>query len=188
MSATRIRWAGWLVLLLSMASVADEPLPVVPQVDLQKYAGRWYEIARLPNRFERECVRDITATYRLLPGSRVDVLNQCTKADGSRIAAQGLARSSDGSTSRLEVRFAPSWLGVFPFVWGDYWIIALDPDYQWSLIGAPSRDYLWILARKPTLESSQIQRLLEKAQALNFDTGSIVFPAHSPASSAYPQR
>ena len=188
MSATRIRWAGWLALLLSMASVADKPLPVVPQVDLQKYAGRWYEIARLPNRFERECVRDITATYRLLPGSRVDVLNQCTKADGSRIAAQGLARSSDGSTSRLEVRFAPSWLGVFPFVWGDYWIIALDPDYQWSLVGAPSRDYLWILARKPTLESSQIQRLLEQAKALNFDTGSIVFPAHSPASNAYPQR
>jgi apolipoprotein D and lipocalin family protein len=176
------------MLLLSMAAVADEPLPVVPQVDLQRYAGRWYEVARLPNRFERECVRDITATYRVLPGNRIDVLNQCIKADGSRISANGRARSSDGSTSRLEVRFAPSWLGVFPFVWGDYWIIALDPDYQWSLIGAPDRDYLWILARKPTLEATQVQRLLEKAKALNFDTSSIVFPAHTPVPGVHPQR
>jgi len=176
------------MLLLSMAAVADEPLPVVPQVDLQRYAGRWYEVARLPNRFERECVRDITATYRVLLGSRIDVVNQCIKADGSRISANGLARSSDGSTSRLEVRFAPAWLGVFPFVWGDYWIIALDPDYQWSLVGAPNRDYLWILARKPTLEASQVQRLLEKAKALNFDTSSIVSPDHTPVPGVHPQR
>ena len=183
-----MRWAAWLALLLSMESSADEPLPVVQQVDLNRYAGRWYEIARLPNRFERECARDITATYQVLPENRVDVLNQCIKGDGSRMSARGLARSSDGSTSRLEVRFAPAWLSPFPFVWGDYWIIALDPDYQWSLVGAPSREYLWILARKPTLETSQVQRLLEKAKALNFDINAIVFPDHSPIPNAPAQR
>ena len=104
------------------------------------------------------------------------------------MSARGLARSSDGSTSRLEVRFAPAWLSPFPFVWGDYWIIALDPDYQWSLVGAPSREYLWILARKPTLETSQVQRLLEKAKALNFDINAIVFPDHSPIPNAPAQR
>jgi apolipoprotein D and lipocalin family protein len=188
LSARKISLDAWLVLLFATPAFADEPLPVVPQVDLEKYAGQWYEIARLPNRFERECVRDITTSYQVLPESRVDVLNQCTKADGTRISARGLARSSDGSTARLEVRFAPSWLGMFPFVWGDYWVIALDSDYQWSLVGAPSRDYLWILARKPALEPGQIQRLLEKAKALNFATENIVFPTQSAASKTLPQR
>jgi apolipoprotein D and lipocalin family protein len=182
LNASRIKWAGWLTLLLSMTSLADEPLPVVPKVDLQKYAGQWYEIARLPNRFERECVRDITATYKVLPGNRIEVINQCIKADESKVTAQGLARSSDGSTSRLEVRFAPAWLGLFPFVWGDYWVIALDPDYQWSLVGAPSRDYLWILARQPVLDPGQAQRLIEQAQNLGFATDTLVFPPQSTAS------
>lgn len=176
-----LKRAGWLALMLSTAAMADQPLPVVPQVDLQKYAGRWYEIARLPNRFERECARDITATYKVLPGNRIDVLNQCVKTDGTRISAQGVARSSDGSASRLEVRFAPSWLGFFPFVWGDYWIIALDQGYQWSLVGSPNRDYLWILARTPSLEASQIERLLEKAKTLNFATETVTFINHSKA-------
>jgi apolipoprotein D and lipocalin family protein len=167
--------AGWLALMLSTAVLADQPLPVVPQVDLQKYAGRWYEIARLPNRFERECAKDITATYKVLPDNRLDVLNQCIKADGAGISARGVARSSDGSTSRLEVRFAPSWLGFLPLVWGDYWIIALDPEYQWSLVGSPDRDYLWILARTPTLDSRQVEHLLEKAKALGFPTETIIF-------------
>lgn len=163
---------------------ADEPLPVVAQVDLSRYAGTWYEIARLPNRFEKDCARAITATYKVLPENRIDVLNQCVKQDGSAVSARGLARSSDGSTSRLEVRFAPSWLGFLPFVWGDYWVIALDPDYRWSLVGSPDRKYLWILARTPQLPDSQVQALLEKAKALGFAIDTMIFVSnnalHSP--------
>lgn len=171
------------MLLLNFAVRAEEALPVVPQVDLQRYAGKWYEIARLPNRFEQDCARDVTATYKMLPKSQVEVLNQCIKADGALMSAKGLARPRDDSTSRLEVRFAPAWLRFLPFVWGDYWVIALAPDYQWSLVGSPDRRYLWILARTPKLGDDQVRRLLENAKALGFATETMVFVTHTTTSS-----
>lgn len=164
--------AGFLV---CHGAQANADLPVVPHVALERYAGVWYEIARLPNRFERDCERDITATYKLLPDNRVDVLNQCVKADGTRMSARGLARSSDGSTSRLEVRFAPAWLGIFPFVWGDYWVLDLASDYRWSMVGSPDCEYLWILSRQPEMAEEEVERLLAKAKALGFATGRVVY-------------
>ena len=157
--------------------MANDALPTVPSVDLQRYAGRWYEVARLPNRFERKCVGDVTATYGLRAGGGLDVLNQCRLADGSMISAKGVARLAEknGSTARLEVRFAPEWLGFLPFVWGGYWVIALADDYSWSMVGAPDREYLWILSRNPGMARSDINALLVKAQAMGFDTSSIVY-------------
>jgi apolipoprotein D and lipocalin family protein len=150
-------------------------LPVVEHVTLERYAGRWYEVARLPNRFERECAGDISAAYALLPDGKVSVLNQCRKPDGRRMSASGVAKSADGSsTARLKVRFAPSWLGFLPFVWGDYWIIELASDYSWSLVGSPDRKYLWILSRQSTLDQAQISRLLERARTLGFATGNVI--------------
>lgn len=165
---------GFLAWLAFGPCVRADALPVVERVELERYAGRWYEVARLPNRFERKCAEDITATYKLLPQKRLDVLNQCRKSDGSLMSARGLARSADGSSSRLEVRFAPSWLGIFPFVWGDYWVIDLADDYSWSMVGSPDRKYLWILSRQPALDDAQMKPLLEKAGALGFDTANVV--------------
>ncbi|HSI94756.1 MAG: lipocalin family protein [Methylophilaceae bacterium] len=170
----RLCLIAWLSCSVSVH--AEDKLPTVDRVALERYSGLWYEVARLPNRFERECVGDITATYALLPTGMVDVLNQCRKLDGALMSARGLARSADGrSTSQLEVRFAPAWLGVFPFVWGDYWVIDLAADYSWSMVGSSDRKYFWILSRQPAMDKTQIDRLLKKAQAIGFDTKQVVF-------------
>lgn len=160
----------------SVSVQAADKLPTIDRIALERYSGLWYEVARLPNRFERHCAGDITATYALLPAGKIDVLNQCRKLDGSLMSARGLARSADGrSTSRLEVRFAPAWLGMFPFVWGDYWVIDLAADYSWSMVGSPDRKYFWILSRQPAMDKPQLDRLLKRAQAIGFDTSQIVF-------------
>src|SRR4029078_10863291 len=106
---------------------ADTPAPVrtVPFVDLERYAGDWFEIARIENRFQRRCVGDVRASYSRRPDGRLDVVNRCRTADGE-IDAPGIARIVDEQTfARLKVRFAPAWLSWLPLVWGDYWIIGL---------------------------------------------------------------
>ena len=127
----------------------------VPFVDLDRYVGDWFEIARYPNRFQRTCVGDVRASYARRPDGRLDVVNRCRTADGS-IEARGVARVVDDRTfSRLQVRFAPAWLSFVPFIWGDYWIIGLADDYSWAVVGSPDRDYLWILARTPRLDDQR---------------------------------
>lgn len=157
------------------AANADDTLPVVDHVALDRYIGRWYEVARLPNRFERACAGDVTATYTSLPQGQLAVVNQCRKADGTLMAARGVARPAGKTPSaRLEVRFAPAWLGFLPIVWGDYWIIALADDYSWSLVGSPDREYLWILSRQPSMAREQTDALLARAHRLGFDTSRII--------------
>ncbi|GAB2182085.1 lipocalin family protein [Denitratisoma sp. agr-D3] len=164
------------LLSLAMPLSAADPLPTVTTLDVGRYAGRWFEIFRLPNRFQERCAGEVTATYALLPDGKIEVLNACRKGDGSTIDAKGVARQAEGPSQpgRLEVRFAPAWLGFLPFVWGDYWIIDLAPDYGTSLIGTPDRRYLWLLSRTPQLDDQRQQALLEKARALGFDTTQLV--------------
>src|SRR5919205_1829181 len=100
----------------------SEPEPeAVSSVDLSRYQGKWYEIARFPNRFEKSCAGDVTATYRLATDGGINVLNECRKANGEIKRAEGKARKADknGPTSKLEVRFAPAFLSFLPVVWGD---------------------------------------------------------------------
>jgi apolipoprotein D and lipocalin family protein len=128
------------------AADAAKPLQVVPSVDLKRYQGVWHEVARLPNRFQNKCARDTTATYTLRPDGKVEVLNQCREASGKISSAKGTAKLADknGPASKLRVTF------FWPF-YGNYWIIDLDPDYQWAVIGEPGRKYFWILSRTPIL-------------------------------------
>jgi apolipoprotein D and lipocalin family protein len=159
----RPRWAAAVALVAATtlqppAAHAQTPPPVraVPFVDLDRYAGDWFEIARFPNRFQRQCIGDVRATYARRPDGRVDVVNRCRVAEGET-EARGVARIVDERTSaKLKVRFAPAWLSWFPMVWGDYWIIGLAPDYSWAVVGDPGRDYLWILARAPNLDDASI--------------------------------
>ena len=146
---------------------AAAPLPVVPQLDLDRYAGQWHEIARYPNFFERMCVGDVTAHYTRNADGTVSVVNACRKEDGSMQRAEGLARVV--APARLEVRFAPAWLGFLPFVWGDYWVIDLAPDYSHAVIGEPSREYLWILARNPRMDDATYARITGGLAALGYD-------------------
>lgn len=153
---------------------ATTPLPTVNQVDLERYVGRWYEISRLPMWFERNCIGDVTATYTLREDQRIDVVNRCSTKAGF-ISAKGIAEiPDDAQPGQLKVRFAPDWLAWFPIVWGDYWIIDLDTQYRWVMVGAPSRSYLWILSRTPTLDDNTIDALKQKASALGFAVNEMI--------------
>lgn len=161
------------------AQAAEVALQAVPAVDLQRYAGTWYEIARLPNKFQADCVSDVTATYTPKPDGRVEVVNRCRKKDNSIDEANGIARVVDPSTNaKLEVRFAPEWLSWLPMVWGDYWIIDLAPDYSVAAVGDPRREWLWVLARKPKMDEASYQELLNRLTAQGFDTAQLRKTTH----------
>ena len=167
--------AGW----AAAALAADAPLRVVPDVDFARYQGRWYEIARLPNWFEKSCARDVTAEYAPRDDGRITVVNRCRQSDGTMKSAEGIARRVDGKpASVLKVRFAPAILSFIPQVWGDYQIIALAPDYSHAVIGTPDRKYLWVLARTPTLDPVVYRMLLEDARAQGFDVARVEMPPH----------
>ena len=150
-----------LAALLALGLQAAPP-PTVDRVDLARYMGTWHEIARYPNRFQKDCTC-ATATYSLRPDGKVSVLNQCLTADGASRSARGRAKVVDTATNaRLKVSF------FWPF-YGDYWILDLDPDYQRVLVGTPNRKYLWILSRQPRMSPETYARLEARARELGFD-------------------
>ena len=160
---------------VAMVAAENRPLRVVPEIDYTRYAGTWYEIARLPNRFEKKCVSNVTANYALRPDGRVTVTNRCKQADGSIDQATGIARRVEGRPSSvLQVRFAPAFLSFLSKVWGDYQVIELGPQYDYSVVGSPDRKYLWILARAPQLDPGTYQSLVERAKAQGFDTSTLI--------------
>lgn len=151
------------------------PLKPIPSLELPRYMGRWYELARYPNRFQKDCRGAATADYRLLPGGTVEVVNRCPRADGSQDQATGEARrvGAEGSAV-LEVRFAPAWLSFLPFVWGDYWVVELDAAYQLAVVSEPQREYLWVLSREPSLPASQWQALEARLRTLGFEPARLI--------------
>jgi len=169
---------GVLVGVLLMASVQDqkpEPVRTVDAVDLDRYVGEWFEIARFPNPFQRGCAGDVLATYVKRSDGRINVINRCHAADGHLTEARGVARVVDSRTSaKLKVRFAPAALSFLPFVWGDYWILGLADDYSWAAVGSPDRKYLWILARTPTLDAERLASATSTARANGFDIDRLV--------------
>ena len=161
----------WLGLsLLGPSQAALPPLQAVPSVDVPRYMGTWHEVAKYPNWFQRKCASSTQATYSLLAENRVQVQNRCKTDKGEWTQALGAARQMGGPTSaKLKVRFAPEWLSFIPLVWGDYWIIDLDPQYQWVVVSEPQREYLWILSRTPQMPAATYQALLAKLEVLGFD-------------------
>lgn len=173
------------VVLAGLAATVDartspDP-PTVAAVDLERYQGTWFELGRLPFRFQRQCVSDVTAEYVLRGDGRVDVINACVKADGAVDRAKGIARvvSRDGSNSKLEVRFAPAFLSFISAVWGDYWILDLAPDYSTALVGTPDRRYLWVLARSADVGGERYAALLARAASLGYDVDRVVPTRHT---------
>ena len=161
-------------MVLAGMAAADRKgeLAVVGAVDLSRYAGRWYEIARLPNRFEKKCADSVTATYTLRSDGKVDVVNRCRKANGEYTTARGKAKIVDKKTNaKLKVTF------FWPF-YGDYWILDLGPNYEYAVVGAPNRDYLWILSRTPQLDEQLYQRLLKEMATRGFATDRMIRTSH----------
>jgi apolipoprotein D and lipocalin family protein len=165
---------GVMSMSLFAAGAADRPLRVVPSVDLNRYAGPWYEIARLPNRFQRGCASDTKATYTLKPDSKISVLNECRGADGRVTTAKGTAHvaSKAGPNTKLRVTF------FWPF-YGDYWIIDLDPDYRWAVVGEPDRKYFWILSRDPRMDENVFRQIVSRAEAQGYNLSSLIRTKHT---------
>jgi apolipoprotein D and lipocalin family protein len=164
---------GGLLVLVAASSLSGcmstpaAPLPTVASVDLPRFMGDWYEIAKLPNRFQASCASDTVARYSL-QGDGVAVLNRCRRADGSVDSIRGHADVVAGSGgARLRVSF-------FWPIYGDYWVLALDGAYEAVLVGEPSRKYAWVLSRSPMLDESRLQAMLARAQALGFDRDAFV--------------
>ncbi|MBV1733512.1 MAG: lipocalin family protein [Hydrogenophaga sp.] len=154
----------------AQTSAPPEPLQTIARLDVGRYLGTWYEIAKYPNRFQRQCVADTSALYRLRDDGQLDVINRCRQANGEVAEAVGRARQDGPADSpKLEVRFAPAWLSWLPMVWGNYWVIDLDTDYQLVAVSEPSREYLWVLSRTPTVEAGAYQALLGRLREKGFD-------------------
>lgn len=181
MKVIQFKYAVTLVVMLAgnAWSSAVDPSGVAPPagaletiatLDVPRYMGTWYEIAKYPNRFQKMCVADTRAEYSLQADGTVQVINRCRLANGAMTEALGSARQmGDKQSPRLKVRFAPAWLSFMPFVWGDYWVIDLDSDYQLAAVSEPKREFLWILARTPQVNPAAYEALLTRLASKGFD-------------------
>jgi len=150
-----------IAIMFSFFSCSKAPLDTVPNVDIEKYSGTWYEIARLPNSFEKG-LKCVTATYSLKENGKIKVENRGVKADGKVSDIEGTAWQSDGEyPGRLKVRF------FWPFS-GDYYIMKLADDYSYSLVGSPSWKFLWILSRSKSISDETKSELLQYAKDRGF--------------------
>lgn len=144
----------------------NKPLKTVTHVELEKYLGTWYEIAKFPQNFEKGCTH-VTAEYTLRDDGKIDIVNSCMK-DGIPKIAEGIASIDDKeSNAKLDVQFQ------WPFS-GKYWIIALAPDYSYAVVGHPNRKYLWILCRKPVMDNMTYNHLVLVAAGRGFDIRKLV--------------
>jgi len=170
-----MRKLAFLALALPACAHRGPPLRTVDRVDLQRYVGTWYEIATIPASFQKGCV-GVTATYTLRPDGDVDVVNTCRKErlDGPERSARGKAWSVDPSNAKLEVQF------FWPF-YGDYWVIDLGNDYEYAVVGHPSREYLWILSRKPSMDEATYQAILGRLREQGYDLSRIERTPQPPA-------
>ena len=154
----------------SFSAWAQTELATIPSLNVPRYMGTWYEIAKLPNPFQKNCVSNTLAIYEAMPNGTVRVTNRCTESNGKVKEAVGEARQIGNATSpKLEVRFAPAWLSFLPFVWGNYWVIDLDADYKLAAISEPGRELLWILSRTPQVCDAAFKPLLDRLAKTGFD-------------------
>lgn len=160
---------------LTAQTTAKPPeLKPVASVDLSRYVGKWYEIGKYPNRFQKQCVANTAANYTMKSNGKIEVRNECTLKDGRIETAIGEAKIADKKTnSKLKVRFAPPALSFLPFVWANYWIIDLDPEYGYVAIGEPKREYFWILSRNSSMDDALYQTILRRAEAMGFNPAKV---------------
>lgn len=159
--------------------IVSEPLTPITSLDLPKYMGRWYEISKFPNWFQRKCVSETHADYSIEPEGTVQVINRCRLDNGDINLASGKARQIGSSYSaKLEVSFAPEWLSFIPALWGDYWVIDLDAEYKLVAISEPRRKYLWVLSRSPKVDQFTYDALLERLRLKGFDIDKLEYTTH----------
>jgi apolipoprotein D and lipocalin family protein len=146
----------------------NQALAAVPAVDLKRYVGVWYEIARLPNRFEKGCAANVTATYTQLSSGKIQVINECQQANKAMKRSNGTAKVvANSGNAKLKVSF------FWPFA-GDYWVLELGENYEYAVVGEPGRKYLWVLSRTTQMDEALYQQLLGRMATKGFDTKSVI--------------
>lgn len=190
MKLIRLCWVLSLLHLFVLDAAAQQgqrPLKAIAQLDVPRYLGRWYEIAKFPNRFQRQCASDTSADYALLPHGHIRVLNQCRNSAGNWEHAIGVAQQVEGPhAAKLKVRFAPEWLSFLPFVWGDYWVVDLDDKYELVAVSEPQREFLWVLSRAPVVPEASYSALLGRLAATGLEVGKLE-KTPQPLASARPE-
>ncbi|WP_413574828.1 lipocalin family protein [Bdellovibrio sp. HCB290] len=158
--------------ILALSSAAQ--VQTVPKVDLSQYIGKWYEIASIPHSFQKQCVRAVTADYRKLENGYIEVINSCETPDGTRSVSEGRAKVVDPLTNaKLKVTFVKLFGWIFSFG-GDYWILDLDEDYRYAVVGHPTRKYGWILSRNPNLSMTDLKLISDKLKVQGYDLCSLL--------------
>ena len=153
------------------AQAQSQPVQTIASLDVPRYMGTWHEIAKYPNRFQKSCASQTRAQYATQSDGSLQVINRCVTSQGDTLEAVGQALQVGGPTSpKLQVRFAPVWLSWLPWVWGDYWVIDLDKDYQLAAVSDTKREYLWVLSRNKQVPPAAYQALLARLTAQGFDT------------------
>lgn len=177
-----IRYATFILLSsFSLLAMAEQPVASVPSVDLPRYSGKWFEIASFPMFFQRKCIADTTAEYTPAPEGTITVRNRCRTESGFDEAV-GKATVVEGTgNSQLKVSF------FWPFK-ADYWVLGLDPEYRWAVVGNPNRKYLWVLSRTPQIPPALLAAALASASGQGFDLTQLRYTAQSnpPTTAAKP--
>jgi apolipoprotein D and lipocalin family protein len=170
------------------SDTAKVALAPVASVDVSRYQGTWHQLALYPNRFQKSCASNTRAQYSAQPGGTVQVINACRTAEGKDMQVIGQARPARGAAMannqltppQLQVRFAPEWLAWLPVVWGDYWVIQLAADYRYAVVGEPSRNYLWVLARDTQLAPADWGAIETRLKEQGYDPARLVREKHLP--------
>lgn len=170
-------------IVLASAAACAQPLAdlqSIPGLDVKRYLGRWHELAKYPNWFQRKCAADTAADYSLMADRSIRVLNRCRLQNGEIDQATGVARQiGEAASAKLQVRFAPDWLSFLPFVWGNYWVIDLDEKYELVAVSEPKREYLWILSRSTVVDPTRYAALLARLTAMGFDVNKLEKTPHT---------
>ena len=151
----------------------------IPYLDLNRYLGRWYEIARLPIKYEDEHASDVTANYSVNPNGKVRVDNRCFDEHDKPSNAVGEADPIDDTKAKLRVNFLPAALRWIPFTDGDYWVLKIDRDYQIALVGTPDHKFLWVLARENSISEASFELYMEEARRQGFSLGRLIRTPHT---------
>ena len=161
--------------MATMAYAQTKPLHVVEKVELDKYLGVWYEVARKPMYFQNKCDRDVSATYTLNENGNIAVDNRCYSQDRKLKQSSGEASVQNAPfNSKLKVSFLPESIRWLPVGRGDYWILKIADDYQTVLVGEPKRKYMWVLSRSAQPDPAVVKEYLDYAQSVGFDLSDII--------------
>lgn len=160
---------------VTMAYAQTKPLQTVDKVELDRYLGVWYEIARKPMVFQKVCDRDVSAVYTLNENGNITVNNRCVGADGAKQQSIGEAFVQNAPfNSKLKVSFLPEAIRWLPVGRGDYWVLKVDEDYQTVLVGEPRRKYMWVLSRSAHPDLDVVEEYLSYAKSVGYDLSDII--------------